>query len=103
VHSINHLYRLAEQYSEMGCTGAIVTQVLLGDPAAGEDKTHAMWAITSDGMLLRFAAQAFARFKELADASRNDLTRFGAQLPQRTGALGDWNVFALICGKLNII
>jgi hypothetical protein len=87
----------------MGCTGAVVTEVLLGDPAAGEDKTHAMLAITSDGMLLRFGAQAFARSKELADTSRDDLARFEAQLPQRTGALGDWNVFALICGKLNII
>ena len=103
VHSIADLYGLAGDYRELGCSGAVITEVLLDDPAAGEEHTHAMWAVRSDGSLYRFGAQAFARSSELADPGRRDLARFEAELPQRTLALPNWNVFALVCGELNIV
>ncbi len=103
IYSMKQLERLAREYRNLGGTGAIVTEVLDDGDEAVEGRTHAMYAVTCDGGIRRFGRQLFARSSELADPAAGRLAAFVEQLPQRTIALGEWNVFALVCGELNII
>ena len=62
-----------------------------------------MWAITGDGQRHRFGQQQFVRRSEVDDIARDSIARFESALPARSLALGEWNVFALICGEINIV
>jgi len=102
VHSLKHLDRLAELHREAGTDTAIITEVLKDgvDPSL---ESHAMWAVTGDGQRHRFGQQQFARRGEVDDIARDSIAKFESALPARSVALGNWNVFALICGEINII
>lgn len=62
-----------------------------------------MWAVAGDGQRHRFGQQQFARRSEVDDAARDSVARFERSPPARSIALGEWNVFALICGEINIV
>lgn len=102
VHSIKQLYRLARHHRELETGTTIITEVLL-DGVDPKLESHAMWAITGDGMLHRFGQQLFARRSEVDDEERGSIASFERALPQRALAVPDWNLFALICGEINIV
>ena len=102
VHSFKDLDRLAELHRDEGTSTAIITEVLKD----GDDpdlESHAMWAVTGDGQRHRFGQQQFARRSEVDHAARDSVARFERSLLARSIALGEWNVFALICGEINIV
>jgi hypothetical protein len=102
VHSIKQLYRLARLHREEATGTTIVTEVLHdGIDAALEP--HAMWAITGEGLLHRFGQQLFAKRSEVIDVERDSVARFERALPQRALSVPGWNLFALVCGELNIV
>ena len=102
VHSLMDLDRLADLHRDEGTSTAIITEVLK-DGVDPDLESHAMWAVTGDGQRHRFGQQQFARRSEVDDADRNSVAKFERALPYRSLALGDWNVFALICGEINIV
>lgn len=102
VHSIKQLYRLASQHREAGTNTTIITEVLHDGVDASLDP-HAMWAIMGDGMLHRFGQQVFAYRSEVNDEKRGSILSVERALPQRALSVPDWNLFALICGEINIV
>ena len=102
VHSLKNLERLANLHRDEGTSTAIVTEVLK-DGVDPDLESHAMWAVMGDGTRHRFGQQQFARRSEVNDGARDSIAKFERALPARSLALGDWNVFALICGEINII
>lgn len=104
VHSRKHLHRLAAMIADAPRGGTIITEVHHDgtrprDPA----RSHAMWAIDGDGDLYRFGRQAFATSREVREADGKGLGRFLARLDNRTLTVGGHEVFALICGEINIV
>ena len=103
IHTLKHLQLLVRDYAEQGLTSAIVTEVMHDRPTPSRAETHAMYAITPKFGLHAFGRQMFARSKEVRDLASQKITAFEAALPQRTVALSDWNVFALVCGEINVL
>jgi hypothetical protein len=102
VHSIKQLYRLARHHREAETGTTIITEVLHDGVDAGLE-SHAMWAVTADGMLHRFGQQLFGRRADVVDADRGAVAKFEQALPQRSLSIPGWNLFALVCGEINIV
>lgn len=102
LHSLKQLDRLAELHRKTETPTSIITEVLHDHVDAGL-QSHAMWAVTPEGKLHRFGQQLFAKRDEVDDPDRDSVARFERALPQRTLALPGWNVFALVCGEINIV
>ena len=102
VHSLHQLDRLATLHREEKTSTTIVTEVLndRGHPAL---EPHAMWAVAADGTKHRFGQQRFARRSEVNDLDGARVINFEHDIRSRSLALEDWNVFALICGEINIV
>lgn len=103
VHTRRHLEQLATEYADLGCDGTIITELHHDADKPSKHETHAMWAVNGDGSTRRFGRQAFAYRADFARSAPDPLPAFEQQLPQRTIALPDWNVFALICGEINVV
>ena len=103
VHTHRHLERLTNEYADLGCRGAIITELHHDAGRPSKRETHATWAVTSDGETHKFGRQSFAYRADFARSAPDPLPAFEQQLPQRTMALPVWNVFALICGEINVV
>lgn len=102
VHSIKQLERLAHQHREAETGTTIITEVL-HDGADPDLESHAMWAVTGDGALHRFGQQQFGRRSDVNNKGRACIAKFEQALPNRTLAIPDWNLFALVCGEINVV
>jgi hypothetical protein len=102
VHSIKQLGHLARHHREAETGTTIITEVL-HDGVDPDLESHAMWAVTSGGALHRFGQQQFGRRSDVNDKGRDCIAKFEQVLPDRMLAIPDWNLFALICGEINVV
>lgn len=103
VHTLKHLDRLAQAHAELKGMTTIVTEVAHDRPTPSRAETHAMYAIRPDGMVHAFGHQVFAYADDVRDTDAPDTAAFDVALPNRTLALPEWNVFALVCGEINVL
>jgi hypothetical protein len=102
IDTIEDLLDLAEQHRELEGSTAIITEVL-NDPVDPTLEPHSMWVVTVEGGIHRFGQQIFGRRQDVDDLDKGSIARFERALADRAFALPDWNIFALICGEINII
>lgn len=103
VHTLKHLERLARDHAELGTATTIVTEVAHDRPTPSAKETHAMYAVLPDGAVHGFGRQVFAYARDVVRSEARDVAAFDAALPRRTLATPGWNVFALVCGEINVL
>lgn len=105
IDTIHQLTDLSHGLMGLDHSLAVVTEVhhesavQLGDPTK-----HALWMVSGpSGALHRFGSQAFGRAEEVPSRDCPAATKLRLQLPDRISGFGDFTLFGLICGEINIL
>ena len=104
LHSRKQLQWLAAELADDPRSGTIISEVHHdGRMKQRQLRQHAMWALFGGGDTYQFGRQAFATMAEASEASGASLGYLLKRLDRRHLRLGDYSVFAMLCGELNIV
>lgn len=104
LHSRQELQWVAAELADDPRDGTIVTEVHHdGREKQQQVRQHAMWAIFGSGETYRFGRQAFATMAQARHPSGAAIAYLRNRLSQRRLHMGNYSIFAMLCGELNVV